>query len=472
VTPLDPDLVAAACEVADRHLALRRRILRLPGVQAAVALGENLVWETAHGYADLEHHVELTARHVFRIASHSKTFTATVVLQLVEAGRLRLDDRIGDHLGELPQPVGAVTIRELLGHGSGITRDGADADHWVLVRPFPQAAALLASLGPGSAVRPAGERFKYSNIGYSLLGLVIEAVTGSSYADAVTAGVIDRLGLGETTPDLDERRVADYAVGHTAIAYDDRRKPIDHIATGAMAAATGFASTAADLARFFAAHRPGDERLLSDASKRLAQRDEWVVERADEHYGLGFDALCVAGRRVVGHSGGFPGQITRTLLDPDTGLAVAVLTNAIDGQATELARAVFTLVALAAGLHREQRPDDRHADGVDLSRFPGSYADIWHLSDVVRFGDRLWLTGLAEPDPGDNPVELVAESRTRARVVGGGTGYGSFGEPLDLELAEDGSVTGVRLPGGISALPMAAFSERMAAIDRVELGRG
>jgi CubicO group peptidase (beta-lactamase class C family) len=470
MTRLDTDLVLAACHAADSHLAARQRILRIPGVQAAVAVDGEVVWETAHGLADIERGVSLQPRHVFRIASHSKTFTAIVILQLVDAGKLRLDDRLGAHVAGLPESVAAVTLREALGHGGGITRDGTDADHWLLARPFPDAGTLVAALSDDSAVRPRNERFKYSNIAYSLLGLVIEAVTGASYSQAVSEGVIDRIGLQCTTPDLDVERVADYATGYTAIGYADQRLPIEHIATGAMAAATGFASTAADTARYLGALRPGDGRLLNESGKRLAHRVEWQVDGAEHRsYGLGFEIIDLVGRQLVGHSGGFPGFITRSALDPETGLSLSVLTNSIDGPATELATAVYKLIALAGGLHRKEPPHAEHGFREDLPRFAGSFANIFDRADVLVFGDRVWLTSLAQPDPAENPIELCAESPTRLRVCGGGTGFGSYGEPMDYEFADDGSARAVRGPGGISTRPLSDFTSWLADQDRVTL---
>ena len=115
-----------------------------------------------------------------------------------------------------------------------------------------------------------------------------------------------------------------------------------------MAAATGFSSTASDLVRWGAAHFHGDERVLSDDSKRLMQRTEWVVGDASGEYGLGLAVADVGGRRVLGHGGGFPGFITRTWFDPVDRLAVSVLTNAIDGPAMTLANVGIRLVDLAA----------------------------------------------------------------------------------------------------------------------------
>ena len=98
----------------DGWIAFRQRLDRVPGIQVAVLHEDRLVLSSAHGHADVESGVALTTSHLFRIASHSKTFTATAVLQLVEDGRLRLDDPLGDHLDFLAgAPAGRVTVREV-----------------------------------------------------------------------------------------------------------------------------------------------------------------------------------------------------------------------------------------------------------------------------------------------------------------------------------------------------------------------
>src|SRR3954469_23910398 len=142
--PTDPrhtaEVAAAAAPHLESWLDHQRRRLRVPGVQAAVRVGDQLVLDTALGVADLTTGQELTPGHLFRIASHSKTFAATAVLQLVEAGRLRLDDPIARWVPALTgTPLAEVTVRELLGHQGGVVRDGRDNDHWQLLQPFPDA---------------------------------------------------------------------------------------------------------------------------------------------------------------------------------------------------------------------------------------------------------------------------------------------------------------------------------------------
>src|SRR4051794_18150765 len=189
--------------------------------------------------ADVESAVALTSGHRFRIASHSKTFTATAIVRLAEQGTVRLDDPLARWLPELATSgIGAVTLRELLAHGGGVVRDGWDGDHWQLARPFPDADGLRRIAADRPAVLGRNERFKYSNVGFALLGAVVEAATATRYGEHVTAALLQPLGLSSTTPEIDPAAAADHATGYTARAYDERRIPIDHLTTGAMAAAT------------------------------------------------------------------------------------------------------------------------------------------------------------------------------------------------------------------------------------------
>lgn len=451
----------------DSWLALRQRYLRVPGVQAAVLVDGEVALSTAYGVADLATGAPLTSAHLFHVASHSKTFTATVVHQLAETGRLRLDDPVGRWLPDLEgSAVAKVSLRALLCHGGGVVRDGRDGDFWALHRAFPDAAALLALARDEGAVLPADERFKYSNIGYSLLGLVIEAVTGRAYAEVVREQVVDRLGLTRTAPDHDPH-LGPYAAGHSALAYAESRVAVEHVATGAMAPATGFVSTAEDLVRYAAAHLPGDERLLGADAKRQMQRTEWRVDGPGgvaeplAEYALGLQVSRVGSRRLLGHGGGWPGHITRTLLDAESGVAVSVLTNAIDGPAEALANALFRFADLAA---------DRDAprSSGDPSRFTGRFANVWGVHDVADLGGRLLWLDPASDDPWTAPMDLVVEGEDRLRFCGG-NGYGSHGESLEY-VRTDGRVTAVRGSSGMTWHPIETVTSAAGRGEPVRLG--
>jgi CubicO group peptidase (beta-lactamase class C family) len=432
-------------------LAFNQRYLRVPGVQAAVYAEGSVVFSEAFGLADLETGVPLTEQHLFRIASHSKTFTATAVLQLVEQGRLRLDDKAGMHVTELVgTPLGELTLRDLLSHAGGVTRDSAEADFWQLAQPFPDREQLFAVLrSPDAAIIEDNERFKYTNIGYGLLGLVIEAVTGTSYNDHVRTEIVEKLGLTDLGPELDPARISEYAAGYSSLAYADERVPIDHVDTRALASATGFYGNARDLVSYFSAHLPGDARLLTDASKRQMQHPLWQTGDKDwPKYGLGLQIAKVGERKLFGHGGGYPGHITRSMVDGSAGIAVSVLTNAIDGPAQQLAEGLFKLLDLAAS-------EDR-GPAAELTRFTGRYANLWGVSDIVVLGGRLYALDPTSEDPAAEPISLEADGDS-LRVIGG-SGYGAYGESYRFTFGPAGEVESVRGSSGLLAHPIDRFT--------------
>ncbi len=460
-----PDVLGAARYV-DSLVAYRQQRDRIPGVQVAMLHDADVVLSAAHGMADLESPQPMTTAHRFRIASHSKTFTATAVVRLAEQGVLHLDDSVGTWIDELADTsIARVTLRELLAHGGGLVRDGWDGDFWQLFRQFPDAAGLLAVARDDAAVLGRNERFKYSNIGYSLLGRVIEQATATSYAAHVRSALLEPLGLSATTHDIDPATAGDHATGYTALAYAERRLPIDHVATGAMAPATGFSSTANDLVRWAAAHFLGDARVLSDDAKRQMQHAEWNVEGAASSYGLGLSIAEPGGRRVLGHGGGFPGFITHTWFDPIERVAVAVLTNAIDGPAEPLATAAMRTVDLAVRPPHDHPPADAGAE-----RFCGRFANLWGVLDIVRLGERLYLLDPTALDPLAEPHHLrVVDEQTL--LITRAPGYRSPGERLVYEWADDGTVRSLRGGSGATSYPLEAFQRAIGARQRVAIGR-
>jgi CubicO group peptidase (beta-lactamase class C family) len=467
------DVVRETARYADTWVALRARTQRVPGVQVGVAVAGEVLLSSAHGFARLpgtnggdDAGEPLTTSHLFRIASHSKTFTATAVMQLVEAGKLRLDDTAGEHVAALEgTPIGERTLAELLAHGGGVVRDSHDGDFWQLEREFPDAETLIAICLDDADVLERNERFKYSNIGYGVVGLVIEKASGLSYAEYMAEHVLGPLGLKDTGPELDASRSGEYAVGYTGLAAFDKRLPIDPVDTRGLASATGFWSTAEDLCRYAAGHVLGDERLLSDAGKRRMQRGEWEIEGTEQRYGLGFDIRKVGERRLIGHGGGFPGHITRTLLDPIDGLTVVALTNAIDGTALELALGIVKLVD--AALAGAKEPDRDSDEAVDLSSYTGRFGDLWGIVDVVDLGGRLRLVAPDQPDPTVMSEKLEVVDPDTLRITEA-AGFASPGETVRYTRC-DGAIEKVAF-GGVTAVPLEDHVNAIRDLDRISLG--
>jgi CubicO group peptidase (beta-lactamase class C family) len=372
------------------------------------------------------------------VASHSKWFTATAIMQLKEQGKLRLDDALAQYIPWLEGRLASVTIRQVLNHAGGIVRDGYDNDHWQLEHPFPDEERLRRLVEEGGEVIPSNHRLKYSNIGYSLLGPVVEAVAGVPYNRYVQENIVDRLGLESTGPETNPEAQSRMVTGYTSRGLLMPRIPLPDVETGAMSPATGFYSTAEDLTRYAAAHFFGNDELIGDESKREMQRPYWPVDDMDS-YGLGMMVVKIGDRWMAGHAGGFPGHNTRTCLDAEDKLAVSVLTSETGGVASELVRSIVKLIDLAL----EQKPAENRAE---LDRYTGRFTSLWGYIDIVRLGDQLFAIEPRADDPAAvaSKLEVLDENTLKLEVK---DGYGSPGEYVRYVRDEDGTIVKVVLAG-------------------------
>lgn len=435
-----------ALAYVERWVAFQGELLGTPGIQVAVRHKGELLLDLAWGVADVETQAPLTTDHLFRIASHSKTFTATAALQLVEAGELRLDDTVEQWVPALAgSGVATVTVRELLGHQGGVIRDGSDANYWQRGGGvFPDRDAIIAMAKAEGVVYATNEHFKYSNIGYSLLGLVLEGASGMSYAELVAERITGPLGTTAMGPEWLAERDGEFAAGHTGrTRAGEARHRIRHVDTAAMAPATGWFATAADLTVYGSAHAFGNETLVTDASKRLLQRPESPVTHAGvtRHYGLGFDVETIGSRAVVGHSGGYPGHITRTWIDPKDDLVVSALTNAIDGPAGTIAGGVLAIIDLALALAEEVDADASVAVPASIAaELEGRFANLWSVEDVVPLGGRLVILAPKAPEPAGFVVRLRVTDTADSLATDDVAGFWATGEPAVFGRDADGAV--------------------------------
>jgi CubicO group peptidase (beta-lactamase class C family) len=458
---IDESLLADGLAYIERWVEFQQRHFRVPGVAIGVSYQGKALLARAYGLADVERAIPLTPQHVFRIASHSKMFTATAVMKLVEQGRLRLDDRLGDWLEWLPNhsgEVGRATIRQLLSHSTGLIRDSDDAGFWGFDRPFPEVSEIQELLARSEPVYPSNQRFKYSNLGYTLAGMIVEAASKASFADYIRAQILDPLGMSSTGPDLDQFSRSHLAQGYSGDGYSLNRFPLPHQGTAAMGPATGFYSTVEDLCRFGTAHTLGNPGLLSEESKREMQHPQWPIAGSDQQYGLGFMIYPLGSRLLVGHKGGFQGFITCTQIDAERCLVASALTNAIDGPAVELASGIMRIIdlALSAG-----RLPDHNLPRVNLDRFPGRYWSPWGVTDVVRFGSDLVAFDPAASDPTSPTTRLQLTSPDTLHITWD-EGTHAPGEEVRFFFDPSDTVTQVRWAGEILR-PWDGFREALAS---------
>src|SRR6516164_5537692 len=375
------DWLKPALDYIPQWLDYQMRDTEQPGCVIAVAHKGRIVLERAFGFADLVALTPLTPRHRFRVASHSKSFTAAGIMKLREEGRLGLDDTVGQHVSGLHPEIAAARIGQLLSHSAGILRDGSDGGQWQDRRPFLDAAELRADLAVAPVIEP-NIRFKYSNHGFGLAGLVIEEVTGTPYSTWIRQEIIDPAGLEETEPDMPVADPVPLARGHSGKLPLGRRVviPGDN-PTNAMAPATGFVSTARDLARFFAQLDPAAaESVLAVASRREMVRCQWRNPHSslERYYGLGIISGKAAEWEWFGHSGAFQGFASRTMAMPEPALAVSVVTNAVDGAADRWMEGMIHILTTFA---------KKGVPAKDVRDWTGRWWTLWGAVDLVPMGE-------------------------------------------------------------------------------------
>jgi CubicO group peptidase (beta-lactamase class C family) len=391
----------------------------------AISHKGGIVLEKAFGYADIVKGIPLTPRHCFRAASHSKSFTAAGILKLREKDKLRLDDRVGRFVHDLHPAVAQVTIAQLLCHSAGIVRDGPDDGQFLDRRPFLNAKELKAQLTVAPAIE-VNTRFKYSNHGYGLLGLVIEAVTSESYLSWIKREIVDAAGLKGTFPDMPLPKGTPFAQGHSSKLPLGRRVIIPgEYSTHAIAPAGGFVSTARDLARYFEQLSPKAKRsVLSVASRREMVRKQWRNPHSsvEDYYGLGIISGNLRGWDWFGHSGALQGYVSRTTVLPEQELAVSVLTNAVDGlPGLWLDGAIQILHAFA-----QNGAPSRH-----VRDWAGRWWTLYGPMDLVPIGSKVLIANPAYFNPLIDATELEVHGRDVGHIALDG-GYGSHGEPVRL----------------------------------------
>ncbi|KIZ47470.1 MULTISPECIES: serine hydrolase domain-containing protein [Rhodopseudomonas] len=421
-------------------LQFQMRVSEQPGCILAIAYRDKIVAEEAFGVANLATGEKLTPRHRFRVASHSKSFTATGLMRLREQRRLRLDDPVGDYVTGLHPAVAAATLGQLMSHSAGLVRDGLAAGQFTERRPFVSTEELLADLRAAPPIE-SGSRFKYSNHGYGLLGLVIEAITGEPYRAFIEREVIEAAGLKATQSDMPLAKGTPFARGHSSKIPAGRRLVIPgEYQENAIAPAGGVISTAADLARFFAQLAPKAKRsVLSAASRREMVRKHWRNPHAalESHYGLGIMSGSIAGWDNFGHSGGLQGYISRTCVIPACELTITVLTNANDGWALPWAEGAMQILRAFA---------DRGAPQRRLRDWRGRWWGNGGALDLVPIGGRVVVGNPHAINPFMDASEIEVSGRDKGRIALA-AGYASHGEPVRRLRSRTGKVTSVWFAG-------------------------
>lgn len=321
-------------QAIDRFCLDQVKQMRTPSASVAVVKEGKVIFAKAYGLAEMENDVRATPHHVYRLGSITKQFTATMIMQLVSEGKLKLDDSARKHLPELPESWKDVTVRHLLNHTSGI-----------------KSYTELPGLFQGDAMKPTtpigivkkvfdiplestpGSKYHYNNTGYEILGMLIEKLDARTYAVSLKTRILDPLGMKETYFTSESAVVKKRTQGYSWDGKQYRRA--QYLNMDWPYAAGSMESTVFDLAKWDAALY-GNLVLPQETLKQM-----WTPARLTDgktnDYGFGWALGSVKGASLVEHGGGIHGFTSYIRRAPSKKLTTIVLVNSDSASADQLA---------------------------------------------------------------------------------------------------------------------------------------
>jgi D-alanyl-D-alanine carboxypeptidase len=314
----------ASGALADIDTAAQQAVTHIPlaGLTLAVRYGARPVYTQGYGRADLAAKVPAQANTPFEIASLTKQFTAAAIMQLAAQGRLGLDDHASQYFPDLPAVAGGITLRQLLNHTSGLPNN--DYIYVLLGQPQVYAPADVVTAyfqGLKALDFEPGSQWEYSNMGYFLLGDILEQVSGQTYADYLQQHLFGPAGLTATTycPTPPPGLPQGYQFA------DSQFQPVGSDNLSLYAGAGGLCSTAADLIRWQQALTGG--RIIRASDYQAMITPATLPNGKLLTYGFGLKVGDYGGQTAVYHQGQVPGFSSVLVYYPDADITVALLTN-------------------------------------------------------------------------------------------------------------------------------------------------
>jgi CubicO group peptidase (beta-lactamase class C family) len=312
-----------SADALDDYLRAEMQRRQIPGLALAVVRNGTVVKLGGYGFANLEHDVPVTPDTVFELASVTKQFTATAIMVLVEEGKVRLDEPVGTYLTGTPDTWKGITVRHLLTHTAGLpTLEENFRALWPGGMRLGYSTAQLFDAATRDALSfAAGDRFQYSDVGYFLLGMIIEKASGTRYAEFLDERFFRPLGMTSTSV-LDHTRVLKHRAAGYTLSDDGRLVNIRRVVDVELPSHFGVFSSVKDLVTWDAALAAG--RVVTAASLSQMWTPVRLTYGGHYPYGYGWFATERRGHRWISHSGITGTEFSRL---PDDGLTVIVLTN-------------------------------------------------------------------------------------------------------------------------------------------------
>lgn len=396
-----------------------------PGAAIAVVSGDRVLFAKGFGVASVETKEPVTAETLFRIASTTKIFTAAAALSLVEDGRLKLDAPVGDFAKGLSPKIARLTLSRLLSHTSGM----ADSDKEYGPHDDAALGETARALGDASLFEEPGKIFSYSNVGFDLVGYLVEQASGKSYAQTVRERVLVPAGMRRSVFRPTVAMTYPFSQAHAEDERTGAIKVVRPFPDNAAQFPSGYLfSNASELARFAVAFlnqgRLDGKQVLSPSiirSMMTPRADMHVPTKEAEHWQYGYGMLMrdYRGVRLFEHGGDMLGFGCLFQMIPERRFAVVILTNKSDSQLTKTAaRAAEMFVPLTAETPTHFKSIPISAE--ERALVAGRYVNSAQLSaELFAQGDKLVAKITTGDEQETAPVVKVAELTYVAVPKGG-----------------------------------------------------
>ena len=390
-----------AYQLIEYWLEAQKDYEKLPGLTAIITDKNETRWAGSYGLSDGVNPMNIES--TFSICSISKLFTSVALMQLVEDGKLNLDDRIQDVLpwfdiqnDFIDSP--DLTVKSIMSHSSGLPRE-SNHPYWSWPDfPFPTKESIVDELKNQKMLYPPSKYYQYSNLGLSLLGFIVEEVSGLSFDDYVNKNILQPLNLSNTKTYMS---IEDYgnilSLGYSSLNRNVERDKVNFFNADGIAAAAGFTSNVLDLAKF----ARWQLNLLSSSEKNILlpetlkdmHKVHWDDDLSSVTRGLGFGVYNLDGGTWVGHGGSCPGYRSQLYISPELGIAYSVMINSSGTNPSKYIRGMHRILSKVK-LKKGEKVNK-------FKEFEGKYiSQPWSSETYVQsWGENIALVSLPANEP-------------------------------------------------------------------------
>ena len=400
-----------AFKLVEVWLEAQKDFDKLPGLTAIVIEDQKVLWSGAVGLANVEKNIKAEASTLCSICSISKLFTSVAIMKLYDEGKLRLDDQVSDLLPayKLEQKYaesGPITIRTLLTHSSGLPREAA-YPYWTGPDfPFPSKEQIDSKLSEQETLYPASTYFQYSNLGLTLLGEIVEEISGVTFDEYVQQNILKPLDLSDTRTELPEQLYGNkLAIGYSPIARTGNREKVKLFQANGITPAAGFSSNVLDLGKFaswqFRLRDSTITEILKPSTIKYMQNVHWTNPDWKTTWGLGFVVYKGSnGNTWVGHGGNCPGYRSTLQMDLKNKRAFSVMINANGTNPGKYVNGIKGIINKVKSSKKENSSEERK----DLNAFVGYYSPMpwWSEEYISSWDGKLVSLGLPSEKPGES----------------------------------------------------------------------